>query len=346
MLCIICRNLVEHIYMDKNLSFFGLLALLCCLVWWAFKVFVIILGCVIICYLIYIIVNRLTETIYFNGKRFKELKGLLEVNTHECNELNKHISELKHRVTDYHSPDFGQSKYQDQSLWKYKRPLLDQLRNNTRNEYFCSLSVCRNAQNQPFKYLCKYFGVVPDKPTLELFESMFNDFSAADDGKKILLQERQEILVKYKDLIPYIIRKFKIDLLFKKLGYMDVDISDRNIPKFSFIYVSAAGNSSITCDIILDCSNLERLIAYINSQIQLSSTISYQRALMTKSLRKEIMLRDNYTCQVCGISIKDEPHLLLEIDHIVPLSRGGVTSLNNLQTLCWRCNRKKGAKLM
>ena len=40
----------------------------------------------------------------------------------------------------------------------------------------------------------------------------------------------------------------------------------------------------------------------------------------------------------------EEPNLLLEVDHIVPVSKGGKTEADNLQTLCWRCNRSKSNK--
>lgn len=46
-----------------------------------------------------------------------------------------------------------------------------------------------------------------------------------------------------------------------------------------------------------------------------------------------------------GFSTADEKNLLLEIDHIKPLSKGGITAEDNLQTLCWKCNRTKGAKI-
>ena len=66
---------------------------------------------------------------------------------------------------------------------------------------------------------------------------------------------------------------------------------------------------------------------------------------MTPQLREEIKKRDNYMCCNCGNGTEIEPNLLLEIDHIIPISKGGKTKVNNLQTLCWKCNRSKGAKL-
>ena len=41
-----------------------------------------------------------------------------------------------------------------------------------------------------------------------------------------------------------------------------------------------------------------------------------------------------------------EPNLLLEIDHIIPVSKGGLTEESNLQTLCWKCNRSKSDKIL
>lgn len=67
---------------------------------------------------------------------------------------------------------------------------------------------------------------------------------------------------------------------------------------------------------------------------------------MTSQLRDKIKERDNYKCCFCSIGIKDEPNLLLEIDHKIPLSKGGITTYDNLQTLCWKCNRTKGAKIL
>ena len=52
--------------------------------------------------------------------------------------------------------------------------------------------------------------------------------------------------------------------------------------------------------------------------------------------------RDNNTCQICGRVLLDSE---IEIDHIIPFSRGGTTDENNLRVTCRDCNRKKGGKI-
>ena len=68
-----------------------------------------------------------------------------------------------------------------------------------------------------------------------------------------------------------------------------------------------------------------------------------QRKLVTQNLRKEIMERDNYTCQKCGKYMPDE--VGLHIDHIIPVSKGGKSIPSNLQVLCSKCNGKKSNKV-
>lgn len=53
--------------------------------------------------------------------------------------------------------------------------------------------------------------------------------------------------------------------------------------------------------------------------------------------RRNVMHRDNYTCQYCGIRKHD-----LTIDHITPRSRGGIDAWDNVVAACLRCNVKKG----
>ena len=56
------------------------------------------------------------------------------------------------------------------------------------------------------------------------------------------------------------------------------------------------------------------------------------------SLKLRILKRDGYKCRDCGIS--DD----LTLDHIIPESKGGDLSEENLQILCRSCNSRKGVK--
>ena len=55
--------------------------------------------------------------------------------------------------------------------------------------------------------------------------------------------------------------------------------------------------------------------------------------------RKNILLRDRNTCQFCG---RIFPSSELTLDHVVPRSRGGRSSWENLVACCYRCNNGKG----
>ena len=97
---------------------------------------------------------------------------------------------------------------------------------------------------------------------------------------------------------------------------------------------------------MLNTPTLEALSATLVEKIRWTKSAAGQRALMTTRLRSYIKDRDNHTCRSCGVSVAMEPHLLLEVDHILPVSRGGLSVPENLQTLCWKCNRSKGAKIL
>lgn len=59
-------------------------------------------------------------------------------------------------------------------------------------------------------------------------------------------------------------------------------------------------------------------------------------------MRYKILKRDGFKCVACGQSASDGAKL--HIDHIIPFSLGGLTELNNLQTLCSECNISKSNK--
>lgn len=58
-------------------------------------------------------------------------------------------------------------------------------------------------------------------------------------------------------------------------------------------------------------------------------------------LRFKVLLRDNFTCCGCGKSPATSAGTILHVDHVVPWSKGGETILENLRTLCSKCNLGK-----
>lgn len=62
------------------------------------------------------------------------------------------------------------------------------------------------------------------------------------------------------------------------------------------------------------------------------------RINIPKSVKKYLFQRDKYQCQSCG---KTDREAKLNIDHIIPLAKGGANDISNLQTLCSSCNQKK-----
>ena len=68
-----------------------------------------------------------------------------------------------------------------------------------------------------------------------------------------------------------------------------------------------------------------------------------QRSKRTLSpkLRLVVFKRDGYRCVKCGADPKTGNSVRLEVDHIKPVSRGGLSVIDNLQTLCFVCNQGK-----
>jgi hypothetical protein len=67
------------------------------------------------------------------------------------------------------------------------------------------------------------------------------------------------------------------------------------------------------------------------------------RKAISKKLRFEVFKRDSFTCQYCGQSA---PNVVLHIDHIHPVSKGGKNTILNLITSCLACNQGKRDTLL
>lgn len=283
--------------------------------------------------------------LYFNSESFISLKKKIQLHTTECNQLNAHIEELKLTYHQIQSVDYGQGNLYDKSTYNMQRKhWSSEIRNKWTHQ--CSSNVLKNASNQPFKYLCKYFNIDINAKTLENFENVFNNFSAVEQGKYLLINKRETLVSSISNSIPKFILKYHKDRVESELGFEKIKLYSLYFPKYIFQYISSGGNSSSEFGLELNLEELEKFINYIASLLKIQNSIAGQRALMTKKLREKIKFRDNFTCQICSLSAVKERNLLLEIDHIIPLSKGGTSSEQNLQTLCWKCNRSKGSKLI
>lgn len=69
-----------------------------------------------------------------------------------------------------------------------------------------------------------------------------------------------------------------------------------------------------------------------------------KRTSLSNSIRFDVMQRDDFACQLCGKTREDG--VKLEVDHKVPVSKGGSDRMENLWTLCNICNSGKSNKLL
>ncbi|RMF04514.1 MAG: HNH endonuclease [Chloroflexi bacterium] len=73
--------------------------------------------------------------------------------------------------------------------------------------------------------------------------------------------------------------------------------------------------------------------------IRLVYFVKIPRRMSLPVTRRTILARDNYTCQYCGATpVRQE----LTLDHVLPRSRGGKSTWENVVTACKKCNGRKG----
>ena len=90
---------------------------------------------------------------------------------------------------------------------------------------------------------------------------------------------------------------------------------------------------------IISKINQKRGSFYLNNDIW-QSICRVERGKVTNRMRFAIYERDHYRCRKCGRKTND-----LEVDHIIPIAKGGKSTFDNLQTLCHRCNYRKGSNI-
>jgi len=283
---------------------------------------------------------------YFASEEFLAHKAKIASVVAEHNDVAQHVAEIRSQG----SFALGASStgnqahlasYQNTSHWNYRRDR-NVANYHAPNVHNCSLQVARNASADPLKYVMKYFNIKADQDHLAEVENPGEDITKLEDAVHNLKQRAASIAESVNP--PRFILKYYADEFMKHVG---VELSPISVPYpvYAFEYVSAGGNSSQRTTVTLNTPTIDELVETLSQKIRWRKSAAGQRALMTSGLRNSIKARDNHTCRYCFVSLATEPHLLLEIGHIIPLSKGGLSTPDNLQTLCWRCNRAKSNKV-
>lgn len=209
-----------------------------------------------------------------------------------------------------------------------------------------SASVFASAENSPLDYVVKYF--YPNKKTypeqIQKLYKLVEEIETLKDAKQIIENYKQEYQ-QFLGNVPSFIMENDEAGFYSRLGFATVDENALTV-EYRFSYTSGGGMAQRYFNVPMTEETIVELIKTLESKLTASAFAKEQRNLMTKKLREFIKERDNYTCCTCGNSTHVEPNLLLEIDHIIPVAKGGITSEENLQTLCWKCNRAKSDKIL
>lgn len=298
-------------------------------------------------WIIYRIALHILKEKYFESTVFRARKQAIAAIVQEHNDIVAYVDQMRNEG----SFELGTSStgthallatFENTSHHNYRRDR-NVAQYQDANVHNCSLQVARNAAANPLKYLMKYFAIKPTEEHLEAVEELGESISRLEEAIENL-QIRESDITKSFSPPTFILKHFKDEFM----QHTGVNLSPVVVPypKYTFEYVSAGGNSSQRTVIELNTPTIDELIATMSQKIKWRKSAERQRALMTAKLREQIKIRDDYTCQYCSVSVFREPHLLLEIDHIIPVSRGGLSVEENLQTLCWRCNRRKSDKVL
>lgn len=292
------------------------------------------------------IIRVVRKNRYFKSEEFQELRQQATSVVVEHNEVVNYVAEIRSKGSfELGASTTGQhahlATFQNTSAWNNRRDR--NIAEYAPHVHNASLQVVRSASQEPIKYLMKYFGVKADQPTLADVQRVGNDVARLEEAVANVQGREVEIAAMIHP--PKFIMKHYANEFWNEVG---VHLSPIQVPypRYKFQYTSAGGNTGQETSIQLNSPTLDALAETLVEKIRWAKSAAGQRALMTARLRSAIKMRDNYACRQCGVSVAAEPHLLLEVDHILPVSRGGLSVPENLQTLCWRCNRSKGAKII
>ena len=280
---------------------------------------------------------------YYESPAFYIVKEKCDVLMNSQREFNEYISEKVQSITEL----FGKKVVRNETVYNdennYIRPYKKTLTPFTAE---VSAQVFASAENNPLAYVVKQF--YPNKSSYPLqiqkLHLLLEELETLQEAKQIIDKNKKEYQ-QYLGDVPDFILEHDETGFYSRLGFANIDESVLTV-EYRFSYTSSGGMAQRVFSVPMTEATIVELIRMLESKLTEKAFAKEQRNLMTAKLRTIIKTRDNFTCCNCGNSTHTEPNLLLEIDHIVPVAKGGCTVPENLQTLCWKCNRAKGDKIL
>lgn len=280
---------------------------------------------------------------YYESSGFLRVKESCEVLMSSQREFNEYINEKVQSISQF----FGSRVVRDETIhddeYNYIRPYKKTITPFTAE---VSAAVFASAENNPLEYIVKYF--YPSKrlypKQIRKLYRLVEELETLRDAKQIIENYKAEYQ-QYLGDVPCFVMENDEAGFYSRLGFATIDESVLTV-EYKFSYTSGGGMAQRSFTVPMTEETIAELIKVLESKLTATAFAKEQRTLMTKKLREFIKSRDNFTCCNCGNSVYIEPNLLLEIDHIIPVAKGGRTVEDNLQTLCWKCNRAKSDRII
>ena len=280
---------------------------------------------------------------YYSSPDFANVKNICDKLMQSQREFNEYIAEKAKSVSKLFGTRVTRNETNNEDVYNFIRTYKKTVTPFTAE---VSATVFGSAENNPIGYVIKYF--YPNKgkykEQIEKLRTLIEELETLKEAKVIIDNYKKQYQEYIRD-VPSFILDLDENGFYSRLGFATIDESILEI-EYKFVYTSNGGMAQRSFSVPMTEENIIELINQLENKLTTTAQIKEQRALMTRKLRAYIKERDNYTCCICKNSVYNEPNLLLEVDHIIPISKGGMTEENNLQTLCWKCNRAKADKII
>lgn len=280
---------------------------------------------------------------YYASPDFQKIKETCEVLMSSQRDFNEYINEKVQSISELFGTRVVRNETVNEDEYNYIRPYKKAITPFTAE---VSATVFASAENNPLDYIVKNFypnkSAYPDQ--IQKLYHLVEELQTLREAKQIIENYKADYQQYLGDVPAYVMENDEAGF-YSRLGFANIDESVLTV-EYKFAYTSGGGMAQRSFTVPMTEETIAELIKTLESKLTASAFAKEQRTMMTKKLREAIKTRDDFTCCNCGNSTHKEPNLLLEIDHIIPVSKGGRTEEANLQTLCWKCNRTKSNKIL